>query len=593
MDAPLDTSLDTTGPLRFGGFELDVRARELRAGLRVVRLQDQPFEILRTLLERPGHVVTREELRSRLWPDGTFVDFEHSLNAAVKRLRAALGDDADCPTFVETLPRRGYRFIARLNPAEICAPVTVVEARSAKIRVAVLPFREVGVDGQEYFADGLTEELIARLGGLCRTQVSVVARWSSMVFKGSPLRVCEIGEALRVDYLVEGSVRRQGDRVRIAAHLVEAPDETQLWSQTYDRDLVDVLSMQSEVAARIARSLVSELTPAELSPVAACDPAAYQTYLKGRYHWNRPGDDGLDQAMACYEEALVAAPSYGAAHAALARAKLTQAEYYRDRPRSTLEAARGLASRALELDDRLYEAHIALADARRMLEWDWESARHGYHQAVALNPSFEASHRAHALMLTLVGEHAEAIREAERACELDPLCLVVGAGAAWISYAAGDYEASIQYARNTLGMDPDFVPVRRLLAAAYLACGQPEAAVAEFELAVEAHGADPVLLAWLAHAKAVTGARREAEGLIARLRAVDGSRYISAYHLAIAYAGLEQWDAAFASLDTAWADRDPAAAHVTVEPRLAPLRTDARYGSLLDRLKLARVPVRA
>jgi TolB-like protein/tetratricopeptide (TPR) repeat protein len=590
----MDARVDATGPMRFGPFELDVRARELRSGTQVVRLQDQPFEILRTMLERPGDVVTREELRRRLWPDGTFVDFEHSLNAAVKRLRAALGDDADCPIFVETLPRRGYRFIAPLNvTAPTAVPVPAeTRARVVKPRVAVLPFRNLGVDPQEYFADGLTEELIVRLGGLCRQQVGVVARWSSMVFKDTRLRTCEIGDALKADYLLEGSVRRDGGRVRIVAHFVEAANETHLWSETYDRDLTDVLSVQSDVAARIARSLAAELVPIDARPVADCDPVAYQLYLKGRYHWTRPGDDGLDQALACYEEALAAAPSYGAAHAALARARLTQAEYYRDRPRRALDAAHALATRALELDDRLPEAHIALADARRMLEWDWATAHEGYQKAIALNPSFESSHRSYALMLTVLGEHAEAIRAAERACDLDPLCVVVGAGAAWVSYAAGDYEASIQYARNSLDMDPEFVPMRRVLGAAYLASGQREAGVAELERAVETHGGDPVLLLWLAHAKAVTGARGEAERLMTRVRALGRSRYLSGYHMAIAYAGLGKVETAFDSLDKAWADRDPAVAHVTVEPRLAPLRSDARYAVLLDRLKLHRVQAR-
>src|SRR5688500_10746894 len=284
---------------RFGTFEVDLRARELRKGGVRIRLQDQPFEILLMMLERPGEVVTRDELRERLWPAGTFVDFEHSLNAAVKRLRAALGDDADNPRFVETLPRRGYRFIG--SPAadpegKLCEGVP---------RVAVLPFSNLSEEGsQEYFTDGLTEEMIAQLGQRCRGRLGVIARWSSMVFKGSTQRSREIGQALRAQYLLEGSVRREGDRVRVTASLVETASETHLWSETYERHLTDCLQVQSDIAARIAESLTLELVTENAAPrsrSAATSASAYQEYLKGRYHWNhwvRPDAGGIEHALA-------------------------------------------------------------------------------------------------------------------------------------------------------------------------------------------------------------------------------------------------------------------------------------------------------
>src|SRR5688572_25361983 len=273
-------STEATPPLRFGAFELDVRLRELRTGTTRVRLQDQPFEILRIMLERPGDVVTREQLRQRLWPDGTYVDFEHSLNAAVKRLRAVLGDDAENPRFVETLPRRGYRFIAPMGSAAESQPLHRPVAQPG-IRLAVLPFNNLSEDpSQEYFSDGLTEEMIAQLGGLCRGRVGIIARWSSMVFKGTTRRAREVGEALQADYLLEGSVRREGDRARITARLVETASETHLWSDTYDRHLVDCLAVQEDVASHIARALAMELLPGQrAAPRMTCDAAAYQSYL--------------------------------------------------------------------------------------------------------------------------------------------------------------------------------------------------------------------------------------------------------------------------------------------------------------------------
>ncbi len=338
----MEASTDTMRAVQFGTYELDIRARELRSGATRIRLQEQPFEILRMMLERAGHVVTREEFRHRLWPAGTYVDFEHSLNAAVKRLRAALGDDADNPTFVETLPRRGYRFIAPLGQSSV--PVAAVPAPPApRLRLAVLPFADLMTAdaAQEYFSDGLTEEMIAQLGSLCRGRIGVLARWSSMAFKGTTCRAREIGEALRADYLLEGSVRREGDRVRITARLIETVEETHLWSET------------------------------------------------------------------------------GGAHAALARAHIARAEYYTAATRENLVLARAAAVRSLELDSTLYEGHMAMGDTCRMLEFDWAGAEYAYIRAIALNPSYESAHRSYAVMLGIHGRHAEAVRESERACELE------------------------------------------------------------------------------------------------------------------------------------------------------------------------------
>src|SRR5258705_873121 len=349
--------MDAERLLRFESFELDVRSRELRKGKNRIRLQEQPFEILRLMLERPGDVVTREELARRLWPDGTFVDFEHSLNAAVKRLRAALGDDADNPRFVETLPRRGYRFIASLGGA--AAVAIPVVASDFKARLAVLPFANLSGDAsQEYFSDGLTEEMILQLGRLGRDRIGVISRSSSNVFKGSGRRAREIGEMLRADYLLEGSVRREADRVRITAQLIETSSESHLWTDVYDRNLTDCLEVQAEVAARIAQSLAVELLPEKLVQPSK-DAAAYQTYLKGRYFWNLPGDQGFDQAIVYFGQACTSDPNFAAAHADLARTYTGQAEDYNVVPRVALETARPIAERSLQLDPHLSHAHMA------------------------------------------------------------------------------------------------------------------------------------------------------------------------------------------------------------------------------------------
>jgi TolB-like protein/Tfp pilus assembly protein PilF len=591
----MEVRAGTASPLRFGSFELDVRSRELRNGKTSVRLQEQPFEILQMMLERPGHVVTREELRRRLWPDGTFVDFDHSLNAAVKRLRAALGDDADNPRFVETLPRRGYRFIAEIGSS--AGPVDATPGAAPRVRLAVLPFADLSGEGHEsYFSDGLTEEMISQLGQLCRGRVGILARWSSMMFKETHLRAREVGQALKADYLLEGGVRREGDRVRITARLVEAASETHLWAETYERRLTDCLSVQADVAARIAQSLAVELAPYDTPPSAMTgetSAAAYQEYLKGRFHWNKPDDYrsnacliALQQAFASFSEAIRIEPTFAPGHAMIARVHIARGEYYVEQPRRSLELARVAAKRALDLEPGFAEAHLALGDVRRMLEWDWRGAELAYAQAVALNPSQEVAHRRYAILLAAVGRRAEAIREADRACELDPLCLVVGSSGALVQYLVGDYDMAIERCRRTSELDPQYLPAQRLMAAAYLQRGRTDEALELLEAVHAASPHDPIAIAWLAHAKAVAGDRNGALDRLAHWHRLEGVRYLSPYHLAIACTGLGDTDQAFAALQKATVEGDPALGCIAAEPRFEPLRGDSRYLRLIDLLGL-------
>ena len=571
---------------RFGPFELDAASRELRTGKTVVRLQEQPFEILRLLLARPGQVVTREELAGRLWPEGTFVDFEHSLNAAVKRLRAALGDDADNPRFVETVPRRGYRFIAALDRAT---------PEPMRLRLAVLPFSNLSEDaGQEYFTDGLTEEMIAQLGQMCRGRIGIIARSSSMTFRDTRLRAREVGQALTADYLLEGSVRREGHRVRITARLVEAAPETQLWTETYDRQITDSLSVQADVGARIARSLAVELVPeARPRTAAATSEAAYQEYLKGRYHWNKLDDhqetlsaSSLEQALACFTRAIEHDPAFAAAYAVAARVHIAVAQQYLGSPPVALERARALAVRALTLHPGVAEGHLALGDVRRMLDWDWRGAEAAYGQAIALNPSQENVHRRYSLMLAVQSRTLEAAREADLSCELDPLNFYVRVSAALVRYLAGDYDAAIAHGRHVVELGPKYVPARRLLGAAYLQAGRAREALEALEAAHAEAPDSPIEIAWLAHARAVSGDAAGARRCLERWKTLDPARHASPYHLAIAHTGLGDVDAAWAALETARDQKDPAVAYVAVEPRLEPLRADARYVRLIERLGL-------
>jgi TolB-like protein/tetratricopeptide (TPR) repeat protein len=553
-------------PIRFGPYELDPHARELRSASGRVRLQDQPFEILQLLLAQPGHVVTRDQIRERLWPAGTFVDFEHSLNAAVKRLRAALGDDAECPRYVETVPRRGYRFVACLSGEE-------PEPVSHHVRLAVLAFSNLSADrDRDYFSDGLTEEMTAKLGQVCGGQVGIISSHSAMQFRNSPLSVEEIGQKLRADYVLMGSVRWEGERVRITARLVKTSNETQLWSEMYDRHLTDCLDVQSEVAARIARSLATELVPPAAPAATPPDAAAYQSLLKGRYYWRKTADTGVMQALSYYEEALSLDQTFAAAHAGVARVHILRAEFYHEMPRLALEKAREAAECAHRLAPNLTDAHLTHADLTRYLYRDTDQSRGSYKRAVALNPSHEGARIGYAKMLAAVGEFPQAAREADRARELDPMCLTANATAAWVRYLGGDYDTAVSLCRDTLEMDNDYVWANRLLGGALLASGRRNEAMRTLERVVESHSRDPLSLAWLAYARTVTGDRVHALDLLEHLQRLAAERYVSPYHLAIVHFGLGNLEATCKALRQAEQDRDPMLANLNVDPRLSELR---------------------
>jgi TolB-like protein/Tfp pilus assembly protein PilF len=588
----------STNLKRFGTFEVDLRARELRKGGIRIRLQDQPFEILAVMLERPGEVVTRDELRQRLWPAGTFVDFEHSLNAAIKRLRAALGDDADNPRFVETLHRRGYRFIAAVESEgqpvrnlHVVRPQPVPSVgATVTVRLVVLPFTNLSNDpAQEYFSDGLTEEMITQIGRLCPGRLGVIARTSSMLFKRSAKSASEIGRELSADYLLEGSVRGDGDRIRITAQLIETRSEVHLWAETYDRSMGESLNLQTEVAAHIARSLAMELVPDQVDVLGRATPRrteAYQAYLKGRYHWNRGGLDAVKTAVSYYERALELDPEFAAAYSAMARARIALANYSKEPGRTHLERARALALRAIEIDPGISDAHLALAEIRRVLEWNWRVAEDEYRTALALSPSCESAHRFYAQFLASLSRFGEAKTLADRACDVDPFCLVVTTSAAWVRYLASEFDAAIDRSRHVLDMDSGYAPARRLLGAALLGAGKQEEAVVELTAAVGPDADDPVSVAWLTHAKALAGARDEAGALMTRLESWASSAYVPGYHLALAHVGLGHRDAAFDLLEKACLDREPSIVNLRVEPRFEPLRRDPRYSALLQHLRL-------
>src|SRR5256712_1250459 len=364
------------GIVHFGAFELDLRASELRKQGAKVKLQEQPFQILQVLLQRAGEIVTREELQQKIWPSDTFVDFDHGLYNAIKRLREALGDSAETPRFVETLSRRGYRFIGK------------IECDAPRMRsLAVLPLENLSRDPhQEYFAEGLTEALITTLAKI--GELRVISRSSAMLYKGvrKPLR--EIARELEVDAIVEGTVLRAGQRVRITAQVIDAANETHLWAESYERHLRDVLHLQAEVAEAIAKQVRVKLTPQErahLAQTQPVNPEAYEAYLKGRYHWLRRSGEELPKAVQYFERAIELDPTYAAAYAGLADS-LSGLGVYFVAPDQGCGKAKRLALQALEMDPGLAEAHCSFAWATAWYDYDFYTAEREFERSIELSP---------------------------------------------------------------------------------------------------------------------------------------------------------------------------------------------------------------
>jgi len=632
--------------LRFGVFELDLRAGELhKHGLRV-RLQEQPFQVLAMLLEHPGEVVSREELQKKLWPADTFVDFDHGLNKAISKIREALGDSAESPRFVETVARRGYRFLADVKVAEEATlrspeiatlPHPVAEAGdrrdlagkpefpkrrlpslvwkisalallllvasltawkihswnrpSLAIRsLAVLPLESLSSDAsQDYFADGMTDELISDLGQI--SALRVISRTSVMTYKHARKPLPQIARELNVDAVVEGTVLRSGDRVRITAQLIEASTDKHLWSQSYEGELRDTLALQNQVARAIADQIRINLNPQEraaLKTVRVVNPVAYESYLKGRYFWNKRTADGLKVALAYFNQAIDEDPAYAQSYSGLADtyALLGDWQYAVMTPKEALPRAKAVATKALELDSTLGEAHNSLAFCLDGFDWDFDSAGKEFRKAIELNPGYATAHHWYAWHLSLLGRYDEAIPEMRRAESLDPLSLIINADLAEILVLAHSYDESIEQSRKTIEMDPNFAFAHIQLAQAYLAKHMNEDAVAELQKAVQLSAGSPTSIATLARAYVAAGKRSDAQKLLSDLKKRSSPSSSYAAEISVIYAALGDADQAMNWLEKGYEERfNPG---VLLRPGFDPLRSNPRFEDLVRRIGLPR-----
>ncbi len=630
------------GRLSFGVFELDRRAGELRKrGLRV-RLQQQPFQVLETLLEHAGQVVTREELQRTLWPADTFVDFDHGLNKAINKIREALGDSAESPRFVETIARRGYRFVAdvrvgdaaparspqvatqpdpaadardpldlagtlgmppRLPPRRawalsalvlfvLLASIAAWKSRSGNraspvIRsLAVLPLESLSSDAsQDYFADGMTDELISDLGQI--RALRVISRTSVMAYKHTRKSLPQIARELNVDAVVEGTVLRSGDQVRITAQLIEGSADRHVWSQSYQGELRDTLALQNSVARAIADQIRINLDPQEqaaLTNVKVVNAVAYESYLKGRYFWNKRTADGLKAALAYFNQAIEEDPQYARAYSGLADtyALLGDWQYAVMTPKEALPKAKAAAIKALDLDSSLGEAHNSLAFCLDGFDWDFDLAGKEFRRAIELNPGYATAHHWYAWHLALLRRFDLAIAEMRKAENLDPLSLVINADLAELLSLAHAYDESIRQSRKTIEMDPNFGLAHNHLGQAYLQEHKNDEAIAELQQAVKLSGGAATCIANLARAYVASGKRGEAVTLLNELTKRSNPGHSYASEIAVIYAALGDSDHAMSWLQAGYDDRfNPG---VLLRPGFDSLRSDPRFQDLERRI---------
>jgi TolB-like protein/DNA-binding winged helix-turn-helix (wHTH) protein/Tfp pilus assembly protein PilF len=630
---------------RFGSFELRPRTRELYKSGTKLRLRPQPFQVLQLLAERAGDVVTREELRESLWSKETFVDFEHGLNTSIKELRGVLTDSANKPRYIETLPKLGYRLIV---PVAVDAPVNEAEAprqtkvptdlgdersapqpvplapgarrwpialgvglvlvaalgtyfawsrsragaqrASGRLMLAVLPFENLTGDaGQEYFSDGLTEEMIGQLGQLDPQRLGVIGRTSVMHYKHTQESLQQIGRELGVQYVLEGSVRRDSDKVRISAQLIQMKDQTHVWARQYDRELGGILALQGEIAREAADEIQLTLGSGHNRKPAASPNSyeAYDLYLKGRYFWNKRTLDGFRQAREYFQQAIAKDPDYAPAYAGLADTFALMSSWALAPQNEFMPKARAAALKALQIDATLAEAHTSLALIAENYDYDWQTAEKEYQQAIELNPNYATAHHWYAECLMWQGRFDEALRESERARQLDPLSLIIATDYGAILYYSRQYDGAIAQSRAVLDMDPSFGRAVGILLGVYVQEGRFAEALDYIE---QHHPLADNPWTWVAKAEVYGPRGRTAEADHALARAEQlfrGSPSEARGVLPSVYVAVGRKDQAIALLQKAYAEHSNAVVGIKVDPSYDPLRSDPRFQDLLRRVGLA------
>jgi len=621
-------------PVRFGeGFELDLKARQLSRFGRVVKLERLPLEVLILLVEKKGEIVERDEIVARVWR-GSFLDTDNAINGAIRKIRQVLKDNPEEPKYIQTITSKGYRFVAdvrdvkpplprpvktdeplpqqrpklTINRWTLVAAIVLVcliiggvyagysrwgERRSpvqGKLMLAVLPFENLtGDPSQDYFSDGLTEEMIGHLGNLDPDHLGIIARTSLMRYKNNKDGLSRIGRELGVHYALEGSVRRELGKVRITAQLILMKDQTHVWARQYDRDLSSLLALENEIANEVAQEIRLTLAdnrgsrqePASrtLSPE---EYAAYDSYLRGRYFWNKRTAEGFQQAIKAFEEAIAKTPNYARAYVGLADTYALISGYDLAPKNETIPRAREAAAKALALDDGLAEAHASMALIAQNYDWDWPKAEAEYRKAIDLDPNYATARHWYSEFLTLQGRFSEALEEIERARQLDPRSLIIAADRGAVLYCARRYKEAIEQLRAVLEMEPNF-PRAHIVVFAYVEQGMTEDAlrdVAEWQKVEDG----PFTWMLLAYVHGRAGHKSEAQKFLRKLEGERSRRYVDASKLVMGYLGVGDNEQALKWFEKGFSERSSALVWLKVDPVYDPLRSEPRFESLLQRV---------
>ena len=615
--------------LRFGPFEVDPRAAELRKrGVRI-KLQEQPFQVLKILLGRPGEIVSREEIKSQIWPSDTFVEFDNGLNTAINKVREALGDSADNPRFVETVPKHGYRFVAPVVLTEEETNIAAVSSRLERLdwrtvfvllslllatlfllkflrvpdrilsgmrgprvkSLAVLPLTNLSGDpAQEYFSDGMTDALITDLAGMGLGKV--ISRTSVMRYKGTGKSLPEIARELNVDGIVEGTVQRSGDRVRITAQLIEGISDRHLWANTYERDISDVLALQDELALAIASEIKFKVMPPaqQRSKPQLVNPQAYQTYLQGLVYSRHEGVESKRISLDYFNRAIQLDPRWAEPYAQIARSDDWIAdtgghpEFY--------PQAKAAALTAIRMNESLAEAHAALGDALFNYDWEWSGAEHEFQRALELNPNYAEAHLMYSQLLMAAGRSSEAISEVRRAQELDPLMPAVRLIVGLVYSCVGRTGEAIEQLHNLTELNPNYDMGYGALGFVYLQKGMYQEAIANLEKARQMDKDDPDVVlddVNLVYGYAVAGRQREARKLLVTLENQESAgRDLGDVGLYRTYFALGDEDRGFAWMEQALKKKSEALLYLRCWPEFDRMLGDPRFADIVRRVGIPR-----
>src|SRR5579872_3849223 len=632
----------TNSLYEFGEFRLDAQNRVLRRGETAVPLTPKAFDVLLVLIQSGGRTVSKDELMKAVWPD-SFVE-ESNLTQTIFMVRKALNETKD-QRYILNVQGQGYRFLVPITeagagrPEEAPAPSYIEESVRAipsdlpsppakgwrlaivagavaavlltalaiwlwhsrrtsaevpgKIMLAVLPFENfTGDPGQEYFSDGLTEEMISQLGNLDPAHLGVIARTSVMNYKHSSALIPQIGKDLGVQYVIEGSVRRDSERVRITAQLIQVKDQTHLWAREYDRDLGHLLQLQEEIAREVANEIEFSLggrRTIEARKGAAATGAqsyeAYDLYLKGRYFWNKRSNDGFRQAANYFQQAIDKDPNFGRAYAGLADTFSLMSTWYVGPQNELMPKARAAALRALELDEGLAEAHSSLALILENYDYNWQGAEREFRRAIQLDPQYATAHQWYAESLSWQGRFPEAFAESERARQLDPLSLIIANDYESILYYSRQYESAVKECQSILDLDPSFDRARNAMVPLYLQMGSYDKAIEGIQQWVNRGNGQQWIWAWAAATYGRSGHPQEARRALGNLEQASDSAYRMAA-LLIAYSGMGEKEKVIDLLQKAYSDRSNAVVQIKVDPLYDPIRNDPRFTDLLRHIGL-------